>query len=194
MLVNQKHQRQLAYMLFDNFKSFLPDLTEHLRKVSKKSILFAGYLGIKNQELEDLELAALIHDIALTNLPLVVEYEIIHSQDFYKKSYKNHVQKGYEIAIETGMNESVASIILQHHEMYDGSGFPNMLKGDAINPLAQILSIVDFVDVYLKYNDKGGLEEALKSKVNVAFSEELVYNMIAFLKIDSNKGEQNVVD
>jgi HD-GYP domain-containing protein (c-di-GMP phosphodiesterase class II) len=191
MLVNQKHQRQLAYMLFDNFKNYMPVLTEHLKDVSQKCLLFGQYLGLKSQDLESLELAGLIHDIALTNLPLVVEHEMIHSHDFQRKAYKNHVKKGYEIAIETGLNETIASIILQHHEMYDGSGFPNHLEGDEINSFAQILSIVDFVDVYLKHNHKEGLEDALKSKINVAFSKELVYNMIAFLKIESNKGDHN---
>ena len=191
MLVNQKHQRQLAYMLFDNFKNYMPVLTEHLKDVSQKCLLFGRYLGLKSQAVESLELAGLIHDIALTNLPLVVEHEMIHSHDFQRKAYNNHVKKGYEIAIETGLNEAIASIILQHHEMYDGSGFPNHLKGDEINSFAQILSIVDFVDVYLKHNRKEGLEDALKSKINVAFSKELVYNMIAFLKIESNKGDHN---
>lgn len=134
-------------------------------------------------EVIDVVNAALIHDIALTMMPNMVDYNIDFDTKFDKYIYRTHVSKGVDIAMEAGMNSSVTTIILHHHENYDGTGYPYQLKGDEIPKLASIVSIIDLVDMILNYSDDFyKVEEILLSKKGVAFSEELVYNMIAFLK------------
>ena len=59
--------------------------------------------------------------------------------------------------------DDVAQIVLQHHEHYDGSGYPNGLKGDEIEPLARILSVVDSFDAMTSkrpYQDKKAINDA----------------------------------
>jgi len=195
MLVNQKHQGKLAEMLYNNYKNFLPDLTLHLKNCQRLIVDFASYLNLDKERIENLANAALIHDIALVNMPRVVGLEMSFADDFQKRQYINHVEKGYEIAIETGLNNHVARTILNHHEKVDGTGFPNQLQGDQIPEDAQLLSLIDFVEMYIR--DRGsdqGLVTELKEKIEVAFSEKIVYNMIAFLESDHYKGENYEFD
>lgn len=193
-LVNQKHQKQLSYMLHKNFKSFMPALTDHMARCAEMCLLFGQYLNLDPKTLEDLQHGALLHDIALVNVPKV-SVEMIFEDAFEERRYKNHVTKGYEIALETGLNQSVAQIINHHHERFDGQGFPHQLRGEAIDDLAMIVAVVDFVDVYLtKHKTREGLNDLLRDEIEVAFSREMVYNMIAFLNEYHFKGENYGID
>ena len=57
-----------------------------------------------------------------------------------------HCELGARIAERSGLSERVSRIILQHHELMDGSGFPSRLKGDEIDPLARLLALVNHFD------------------------------------------------
>jgi hypothetical protein len=57
-----------------------------------------------------------------------------------------HCEYGVRLGKQIGLPEPVLRIILQHHELADGSGFPNKLKGDQIDPLARIVSLVNYYD------------------------------------------------
>ena len=190
--MNKLNQRKLALMLYDNFKTLLPGLTHHLKRCFDLAHSFGSYLNLESSKLEDLKNAAIIHDIALISIPEIKNCKIVFEDTHQEKRYKNHVQRGYEVAIETGMNHRVASIVLQHHERVDGQGFPNQLVGDQIHELSQVLSIIDDVDVFLLENKSvSGIEEHLEAKIEVAFSKKMVYNMIAFLKTHDFEGEKD---
>ena len=60
---------------------------------------------------------------------------------------KTHPQKGYKMLKKAGViSEEASTIVLQHHERADGSGYPKGLKGDKINIYGKICSIVDSFD------------------------------------------------
>ena len=60
---------------------------------------------------------------------------------------KTHPQKGYKMLKKAGMiSEEASTIVLQHHERTDGSGYPKGLKGNGISVLGKICSIVDSFD------------------------------------------------
>lgn len=183
IIVNQKHQGQIAHMLYTNFAKLLPSLSGHLQRCSDMSYEFGQYLDMDQEAVSDLKNAALLHDIALTIMPTIVEYNIAFKDAFEKRVYKSHVSKGYDIAIESGINSRTAKTIMHHHENYNGSGYPHGLEKETIPNLSQIIAIVDLVDMIMFHANKTNqLEDILISKIDVVFSEELIYNMIAFLK------------
>lgn len=105
-----------------------------------------GY-GLNRNDLYDLTLGCMVHDIGKIfitsdilnkkNKLTTEEYEII----------KTHCKKGFVyLRDHTDLNARVRMIALQHQERYDGSGYPEGLKGDGINKLAQIASIADVYD------------------------------------------------
>ena len=101
---------------------------------------FCKYLGLDAQTISNLCLAARINDIGFIALP----GEIIRKNKRTQEELdilKVHSEIGYRIAKLYDESFPVANIILQHHESYDGTGYPQGLKGDEILLTAQILSL-----------------------------------------------------
>jgi putative nucleotidyltransferase with HDIG domain len=74
-----------------------------------------------------------------------------------------HPQRGYRMLQRHGVPAEVATAALQHHERWDGSGFPGLLRGDAISPLARLIGIVDvFDEVYSAQKTTVGVFDALR--------------------------------
>jgi len=183
LISNQIDQSRIADALWKNFGELLPSLYMHLKRCCNLAEEFATYMELSKTQIVDIRNAALIHDIALTFMPTIVEYEVSFKDAFEEKSYKSHTSKGYDIAVESGINPSAAEVILYHHENYDGTGYPHGLKGEEIPYSSQIVTLVDSVDMMMHYGEKTDtLESILLSKIGIEFSSELVYNMIDFLK------------
>lgn len=102
--------------------------------------MMATALGLKmnlnKQRLINLCLSALLKDLALVSSKFQLENPL---------NYQKHPILAYHyLKNNYDLDEEVLNCILQHHELFDGSGFPNKLKGDEICLLAQILSVVDY--------------------------------------------------
>ena len=104
-------------------------------------------LGYNRKKLYNLGLGAMLHDIGKVMVPKDVlnkptkltkeEFEII----------KNHPKWGYELLKDKfEINSIVRAIVYQHHERWDGSGYPRGLKGNQIYELAQVTGLVDMYD------------------------------------------------
>jgi len=183
LLVNQAEQNTIAYSLWRNFCKLHPSLSVHLKRCASLAEDFGKYLELCDNDIIDLKNAALLHDIALTTLPKLDDCLVVFDDTFDERMYKSHTFKGYEIAIESGININTAKTILYHHENYNGKGFPHGLSFQEVPLLAQIVSIIDLVDMQMHLSKKTeDLETILLSRMGIEFSEELVYNMIDFLK------------
>ena len=118
----------------------------HSERVTILSIMLGKMLGISAEELKVLRIGALLHDLgkigiydSLLNKKqslTVNEYEII----------KQHPVIGEKIIRPIGLPQNVHDIILQHHEWYNGNGYPYGVAGDDISPLARIVSVADSFD------------------------------------------------
>lgn len=105
-----------------------------------------GY-GLNRNDLYDLTLGCMLHDVG----KIFVPSEILNKQgklnDNEYTVIKDHCEKGFAYLREnTDLGPRVRIIALQHQERYDGSGYPQGLKGDQINTLSQIASIADVYD------------------------------------------------
>ncbi|MBI9011899.1 MAG: diguanylate cyclase [Clostridiales bacterium] len=183
LISNKRDQSKLADALWKNFGELLPSLYMHLKRCSNLAEEFALHMNMNATQVNDLRNAALLHDIALTFMPTIVEYEVSFKDAFEEKVYMSHTSKGYDIAVESGISPNAAEAILYHHENFDGSGYPHGSRGDEIPYLAQIVALVDLIDMMMHYGKKTeALENVLLSKIGIEFSSELVYTMIDFLK------------
>ena len=110
------------------------------------SMMLAKELGFPRAHCQLLGVGALLHDIGLNDIPDRVarpRHELTAPERHLREL---HCEYGVRTGKQIGLPEPVLRIIAQHHELADGSGFPNRLKGDQIDPLARIVSLVNYYD------------------------------------------------
>lgn len=115
----------------------------HSKRVSEYAYMLAREAGLDLQEIEWVRLAAILHDIGKIGIP---EYILLKPSQLTKEEFeviKKHPIIGAKILKPIKPLERVAFLILNHHEYWDGSGYPNGLSGENIPVGSRIVSIVD---------------------------------------------------
>ena len=110
------------------------------------SMMLAKELDFARAHCQILGVGALLHDIGLNDIPDRVARPRHELTGPERNLRQLHCEYGVRLGKQIGLPEPVLRIILQHHELADGSGFPNKLKGDQIDPLARIVSLVNYYD------------------------------------------------
>jgi putative nucleotidyltransferase with HDIG domain len=122
------------------------ELYFHSLNVTMLSMMIAREVQLPAELAGVLGLGALFHDIGRKNIP----GKILTKIDAYTQSeqhlYEMHAQYGYDMAQKLQLAVAVCAIVRDHHELYDGSGYPRHLKGDAIGVLARIVAIANYYD------------------------------------------------
>jgi diguanylate cyclase (GGDEF)-like protein/putative nucleotidyltransferase with HDIG domain len=119
---------------------------EHLQRVRVYAMELANDLGLSDDEKEALRAAALLHDIGKLAVPehIIAKPGKLTPEEFDKM--KIHPIVGAEILKEVKFPYPVVPIVRSHHEKWDGTGYPDGLKGEQIPIGARILSAVDCLD------------------------------------------------
>lgn len=120
---------------------------EHSLNVAILSLVLGLELNLNRNELYNLSLGALLHDIGKAFIPK----DILRKEDLLSKEeyevIRNHPLKGYDYLKEQFQLTAPSKIIvLQHHERIDGGGYPHGKKGNEINKLAKVVAIADVYD------------------------------------------------
>ena len=121
---------------------------DHGQAVSRWAVRIARELGMSQEDIEEVRLAGVLHDIGKVGIPLEVlskparltpeEYELI----------KSHSALGERILepLKLGNIKRISRMVRHHHEFFDGSGYPDRLKGEGIPLGARILAVADAFD------------------------------------------------
>lgn len=122
----------------------------HSLNVAFISMLVAREAGWPPLEIEDTGLAGLVHDIGELKIPS----QILRKRTELTKAETNflnmHVQYGFDqLGQMNAFSQRIRQAVHQHHERLDGSGYPQALQGDKIEPLARLLAVVDSYDEQL---------------------------------------------
>jgi HD-GYP domain-containing protein (c-di-GMP phosphodiesterase class II) len=118
----------------------------HALNVAVVSMLIGRTLGMGAAEMQDMGVGALLHDVGKLDVP----DRLRHPEDNFTAAetngYRDHVAKGVLQGHRMGLNAGALSVIAQHHEHADGSGFPMKLSADRIGLGARIVAIVNRYD------------------------------------------------
>ncbi len=118
----------------------------HHQRVAELALAIAKEMGLPDFSLEGLWLAAHIYDISFVKIPI----EIIQLSNLLSEpslaQYRNYPKLSNDILKEVDFPWPIASIALQHKECFDGSGFPQGIKGDDIITEARILAVADVIE------------------------------------------------
>ncbi len=118
----------------------------HALNVTVISLLMARVFGFAEPDLMDMGIGALLHDVGKLDLPDRVHYGDAHLSPSEMKQYRDHVALGMAHGRRMGLSEGALTVLGQHHEMVDGSGFPGRLNLDRMSTAARIVSLVNRYD------------------------------------------------
>jgi len=111
------------------------------------SVITAKAMNLQYDEIHELAMAAILHDVGKCKIPISILNKPGKLTDEEFEIMKRHSLYGYEIASQMpGVSEKTARIISQHHEKWDGTGYPAGLKNYDIELGARIISIADVYD------------------------------------------------
>jgi HD-GYP domain-containing protein (c-di-GMP phosphodiesterase class II) len=175
--------------------------------VSINMMAFSSFLALPKLEIKEMGLAGLLQDLGKVKIPqrILLKNAKLSPTEF--EIAKLHIEEGLRILAKTSdIPDSVIEVIAQHHERYDGSGYPNNLDGEQIQIRAQIAGLIDTYCAlttdrsYAKsIHNLKALDEIHQMRDKL-FSSELVEQLIQFFGIypvsslvELNSGEIGVV-
>jgi len=154
------------------------------------AVAFGRQLGMPRKDLQSLALGALLFDIGKTKLPEKLINNPKHYNVYEFKLIKKHVDYSVELLKNTeGVNKDILDMAYTHHERYNGSGYPQGLKGDQISIFGKIAGIVDCYDAIITeriFASPISPHDAVKKLYdwrNVDFQAELVEQFIQVVGI-----------
>jgi len=123
----------------------------HIKRVSKISGRLAKFLGRSEYEIEIIEMSAVLHDIGKVGIPdnILNKPGSLDVKEWAKM--KTHSELGYHILSksEFSLMRYAAEVALEHHERWDGSGYPKGLIGEEISFAGRIVAVADVFDSLL---------------------------------------------
>jgi HD-GYP domain-containing protein (c-di-GMP phosphodiesterase class II) len=157
----------------------------HSERVARFSVAIAQGLDIPEDEIEKIRVSALLHDVGKIGIDdkILKKPAALTEEEFV--IMKQHPQKGFKIMSHIPAMREFLPGMYMHHEMIDGNGYPQGLKGDEIPMQARIVSVADTFDAMTTerpYQKAMKFEDALntiKSLVGTRYDAEVVASLVA---------------
>ncbi len=139
--------RKNDIFLYLNFiRDFDNHTYSHCSNVSLLCNVFGNWLGFDDNQIMEVTVSGLLHDVGKIGIPLDVLNKTgkLTAEEF--AVIKHHSVIGHKLIEQQPFPKAVKTAVLEHHEKMDGSGYPYGLKGSKINTYAKIVSICDIYD------------------------------------------------
>jgi putative two-component system response regulator len=158
------HAEQVLFSIARAIESRDPNTGDHCERLVKLSQAFGEYLNLTRSQLRDLTWGSYLHDIGKVGIPdaVLLKTGKLTPEDW--QIMQQHVLIGEKICQPLRSMRGVVPIIRHHHERWDGSGYPDGLKGNDIPFLAQVFQIIDIYDALTSerpYKRAFTIEEAI---------------------------------
>ena len=160
----------------------------HSRRVAYYCELIARDMGYSNEQCTLIHQAGILHDIGKIETPDSVLLNPKKLNDLEYTLIKEHVNVGYKLLNNIPMFQVFAEIVNSHHERYDGSGYPNGLRGDEIHELARIMIVADAFDAMTTnriYKGRKSVKEAVEELLCLSakqFHPDVITSAVKVLK------------
>ncbi len=140
------HAGQVLFSIARTIESRDPNTGDHCERLVAQSKLFGEFLNLPRPELRDLMWGSYLHDIGKVGIPddVLLKTGRLTAEEW--EIMRQHVIIGERICQPLRTMRGVVPIIRHHHERWDGSGYPDGLKGHDIPFLAQVFQLVDIYD------------------------------------------------
>jgi HD-GYP domain-containing protein (c-di-GMP phosphodiesterase class II) len=152
----------------------------HSERVSRFSVAIAQRLGLDDDEVEKIRISALLHDVGKIGIDDKILKKPAALTDEEFEVMKKHPQKGYKIMSQIPAMKEFLPGMYMHHEMVDGKGYPQGLKGEEIPLMGKIVAVADTFDAMTTdrpYQKAMKFEDAvarIESFVNTRYDADVV--------------------
>jgi len=161
---------------------------EHIKRVMNYSYQVGGAIGLSKKELEDLKLAAILHDVGKIGVSDQILLKNEKLDDKEAEIMSKHAELGAEILSHIKALKDIIPGVRSHHERIDGKGYPDGLKDEEIPIIAKIIAVADTFDALTSnrpYRDAISHERALeelKKNAGIQFDKRIVDVFIRLFK------------
>src|SRR5262249_49767116 len=120
------------------------DSYRHCLFVTRSAVASAQHLGMREEDQRRLTRAALLHDVGKAFIPTAILDKPGKLNEAEVAEIRQHPRRGYEALLAQGVfPPEMLDVVLHHHELLDGSGYPNGLSGSQISDIVRLTTIVD---------------------------------------------------
>ena len=127
------------------------DTYRHCLFVTGFAVAFAQHLGMRDEDQRRLTRAALLHDVGKAFIPVTILDKPGKLTDEEMELMREHPRRGFEaLAAQGGFPPEMLDVVLHHHELLDGSGYPHNLSGDQISDIVRLTTIVDIYSALIE--------------------------------------------
>lgn len=191
-------QREIIYRLGEAVESRSKESGYHIRRVAHYSKILAELVGLSSEECEIIFTASSMHDVGKIAIPDSILLKPDFLTDEERTLMKSHAEVGYNIlkGSQRPILKAAAMIAYEHHEHYNGKGYPQGLKGEEISLYGRIVAIADVFDalvsdrVYKKAWSTNKVLDLLESESGEQFDPKLIKlfleNIELFLEVKDN--------
>ena len=142
--------KELFYKTIKSISSALdakdPYTHGHSQRVTLYSLILAKELGLPASQMEAIEIASLLHDIGKISIPESILCKPGKLTDEEFVIMKQHPERGAQMVLKISKLKTISDWLKNHHEKWNGTGYPSRLKGEEIPLVARIIAIADTYD------------------------------------------------
>lgn len=164
----------------------------HSERVAIYSRMIAMHLGLSSEEQEKVYYMGLLHDIGKIGIPNAIINKASKLDDDEFELVQSHPILGYEILKEIRSMPDLALAARWHHELYDGTGYPDRKKGDEIPFLVRIIAVADSYDAmtsnrsYRKYIPQAEARAEIEKNIGKQFDPQVAECMLKIIDSDTS--------
>ena len=201
----ERTQRELIYRMGESVESRSKETGNHIRRVAHYSKLLAGFAGLTHEEAEIIFIASTMHDIGKIAIPDAVLLKPTKLNADEYKIMQTHTDVGYKLLSGSNLPilKMASTIAHEHHEHYNGKGYPLGISGDDIAMPSKIVALVDVFDaltssrIYKKAWKLEKITQYLQEKAGHQFDPVLVElflnNINTFMEIKKEYEDKNPI-
>ncbi|GMU92009.1 MAG: hypothetical protein AMXMBFR4_10670 [Candidatus Hydrogenedentota bacterium] len=167
----------------------------HAVRVEKLANAIGQKTALSKQQLKDLKVAALLHDIGQFGMPDTVRLRLpweLGPEE--RKIFESYPVIGSLLLAEIPGLENVARMVEHHTENYDGTGFPAGLRGEKIPLGARILAVADGYDTFASFAKDEDPVEYLSQQKGRRFDAELVEHAVSYIRTSAKESDERPVE